>query len=267
MVITKYLQPTSIEEAYESFNSEGKNYLVGGGAWLKLTVKEADRLIALDNLGLDRIDESEDHIEIGSMVTLRAIETSCRIKEVYGSILSQACHKIMGISIRNIATIGGSIMGKLAFSDLYPVLLAMKAKLVFFKAGEIAFSDFLTNQKREKDILLKVVIDKVEGKGFFKKVAITPLDFAVVNFAIVKAGKDFQISVGSTPYAASLAIKAGEYLGNQIVFDEEVIQKAVGLALDEIKVSDNIRGSKEYRIELIRTYLKRGIRQVTQNVG
>ncbi len=267
MVITEFLKPKSLEEAYSIYNSEGKNQIVGGGAWLKLTLKQADKLISLDDLGLNSIIQTDKSVEIGAMSTLRSIEISEEVKSLYEGILSQACHKIMGINVRNLATIGGSIMGRLSFSDLYPALLVMKAKLVFYKSGEISFSEFLNNPKRDKDILLKVVIDKEEAKGFYKKVALTALDFAVMNMAISKTKEGFQISIGATPSMAALAIDTIKYLNGCEAITEVEIKKANEILLNEIHISDNIRGSKEYRTELVKTYLARGIRQVTKNVG
>jgi len=198
---------------------------------------------------------------------LREIELNDTIRVLFDGILSQACHSIMGISIRNLATLGGSIMGKLSFSDLYPALLVMNAKLVFYKAGEKTFLDFINGPRMDKDILTKIVIKKESGTGFFKKVAITPLDFAIINFAVVKSSKGYAISTGATPYTAILANKTSEYLNSCKEIDENVIDKAIEIALKEIKVSDNVRSSKEYRTELIRTYIRRAIRQVTKNVN
>ncbi len=267
LVVSDYLKPNNLEEAYELLLSEGKNLIIAGGAWIKLAVKSADRFVSLEKLGLDRIDINDDQIVIGSMTTLRAIETNQAITNLCDGILSKACGNIMGINVRNIATIGGSIMGRLAFSDVLPALLALDAKLVFYRAGEVAISEYLKTPSKAKDILLQVVIPQVQGRGFFKKVATTPLDFAIINFAIAQSNGTYRISVGSTPYIAALAEETMSYLNGLDVVSESDIDKATEIALSEIKTSDNIRASKTYRTELIKAYIKRGIRQVTNHVG
>ncbi len=265
MVASEYLRPKDFEEAYNLMIESKKNYLVAGGAWLKLSVKSAEKLISLDGLDLDKIQVNTDYIEIGSMVTLRTVEINNDIKNLYGGILSNAIHKIMGINIRNLATLGGSVMGKFAFSDIFPALLVLNTKLVFYKQGEICLEDFLANPKMAKDILTKIIIKKEPGEGFFKKVAITPLDFSVLNIAVSKNKEGFKISVGSTPYIAKLATNAMSYINNLSKITETEILKCSEMVVEELKFSKNNRGSKEYRVEIAKVYVKRGLKKVIAN--
>ncbi len=267
LILNEYVNPRSIDEAYSLFLENRKNYIKGGGAWLKLTLKSAEKLISLDKLNLDKIIVSNDLIEIGSMTTLREIETNENIVNLYNGILSKACHNIMGINVRNIATIGGTVMSRLAFSDIYPALLVMDTTLVFYKLGEVSLSDFLRKPMKERDILLSIKIKKKEGSGFYKKVATTALDFSIINFAIVKTNNKYMISIGSTPYIASLAYDTMEFLNKQLEITSKEIEKAISILLEEIKVSDNTRSSKDYRVELIKTYFKRGIKKVNANAS
>lgn len=261
MQVNEYVKPKTVEEALRLLD-EPRNHLIGGGAWLKLTLKQADKLISLEDLKLDKIVVHDNYISIGSMVNLRTIETNSEISKLCSGVLNQAIGHVMGINIRNLATIGGTVMAKLAFSDIYPALLALDAKLLFHSAGVISFEEFLSTPHRERDILLEVRVKSQTGKGFFKKVATTRLDFAIINFAIVKSENGYRIAIGSTPHIATLAHSAMDYLNNCKQIDETAIQKAVDLTLDEIEVSHNMRASKEYRSELIKAYVKRGIRQV-----
>lgn len=267
LILNDYVRPKSVEEAYMLMVTNKKHVIKGGGAWLKLTLKSAEKLISLDELNLDQIVVTEEAIEIGSMTTLREIETNEDINNFYEGILSLACHNIMGLNVRNIATIGGSVMGRLAFSDLYPALLAMDTTLVFYKSGEMSLEEFLGNPRMERDILLAVRIPKKHGFGFYKKVATTALDFAIINLAITYQKGLWRIAVGSTPYVASLAHSAMEYLNRQKTISDEKINQAISLVLEEIKTSSNIRANQEYRIKLIQTYIRRGIKKVMSNVG
>ncbi|XMB72119.1 FAD binding domain-containing protein [Mycoplasmatota bacterium WC30] len=265
MVVSEYLRPKNLEEAYKLMIESKKNYLVAGGAWLKLSLKSAEKLISLDGLELDKIQVNKEYIEIGSMVTLRTVEINNEIENLYGGILSKAISKIMGVNIRNLATLGGSIMGKFAFSDIFPALLALNTKLIFYKRGEICLEDFLANPKMEKDILLKVKIKNQTGQGFFKKVAITPLDFSILSIAVSKNVEGFRISVGSTPYIASLAENAMDYINNLSKITDDNILTCSGMVIEELKFSKNNRSSKEYREELAKVYVKRGLKKVIAN--
>lgn len=263
MEIKEYIAADSIENAYNLLIANQKNHLIAGGAWIKISLKNVDSLIGLENLGLDYIKETNDFFEIGAMSSLRDLEVNAGIKSLGSGILSEAISNIMGLNIRNLATIGGSVMGRFAFSDLFAVLLVLDTRLVFYKLGEVSLHEFLEKQKMPRDILLSIKISKESKAGFFKKVATTHLDFAIVNIAISK-GNHFRLAVGSRPGIARIAQNAGNYLNSQTSVDDEVINKAINIAIEELSLSSNLRSSKEYRETLVKTYLKRGIKKVTE---
>ncbi len=267
MKVSEYVKAKSLNEAYDLLRENKKNYIIAGGAWMKLSVKTADKLVSLDGLGLDQIVLKDGFIEIGALSTLGQIETNETIKKLLDGILVQATGNIMGVNIRNIATIGGSVMGKFSFSDIYPVLEVLDTKLVFHKHGEVELLDFLNNTKFEKDILVKIKIRNQKGKGFFKKVATTPLDFSIINVACSYVENRLKITVGSTPYIAKPCIKAMEYINGVKEITSEVIDKCSSIVLEEVKFSKNIRGSKEYREEIAKVYVTRGIKQVINYEG
>lgn len=266
MVVSEYLKPKSLEEAYKNLIDGNKNHIIGGGAWIKLTYKSVNKLISLDELNLDYITEKDNSIEIGSMTSLRSIETNDLVKSLGSGILQKAISKIMGINIRNLATIGGSIMGKFSFSDILPVLLVLDAKLVFYKLGEMSIEEFIKTKRLNQDILIKIIIKKDEGLGFFKKVAITPLDFSILNLAVIKSNFGYKISFGATPYIAKLAKNTMEFLNHTDVINDTVLEKCTELMLEEISFSSNNKSSKEYKQELAKVYLKRAVKKVNNNV-
>ena len=265
MEVKNYFNPKDLDEAYDILTQDKKNQIIAGGAWLKLSLKKAETLVALDNLGLDKIEEKNGFIEIGSMVTLREIEKNDSVIKLYDGILAKSISKIMGMNIRNQATIGGSVMGKFAFSDILPVLLVMETVLVFHKNNEITLEEFLATPRMEKDILTKIKIRKISATGFFKKVAKTALDFSVVNVAVSKSEAKFKIAVGSRPQIANLAIKAMNFINKEKTVNEETFEKTAQIAVEEMVFSDNNRGSKKYREHLAKTYVLRGLRSVTQH--
>lgn len=267
MVVKDFVNAKSLEEAFNLLTANKQNHLVGGGAWQKLTLKNASTLISLEELELNKIEEKAGFIEIGALVTLRQIETNSLINDLYDGILSKAISNIMGINVRNIATIGGSVIGRYSFSDIIPVLEVLETKLVFFKIGEVKLMDFLAMKKLEPDILIKVKVKQGKGKGFFKKVAITPLDFSIVNLACTYTNKQIKLSIGSTPGLAKLCKKSMEYLNELNVITLNDIDKASELITEDISFSDNLRASKEYREELAKVYFKRAIKQVINYVG
>ncbi|QMS84412.1 FAD binding domain-containing protein [Candidatus Xianfuyuplasma coldseepsis] len=261
MKIQAYQRPQTMEEAYQLLLQNDDNTVMGGGAWLKLTNRNVDTIIDISELQLHTIEQQNDNIVIGSMTTLRQLETSPIIQECCQGILAKAANSIMGMNVRNIATIGGSIMGKYSFSDIITPLLAMNATLVFYHNKEMALADFLNTKHVEKDILVAIKIPKTNYPGYFYNVKKTAIDFAVLNVAIVN-GDSCTIAIGARPGGSVIATKAMEYINSHLPITDEVMDQAAQIAQEEIHVSSNFRASQEYRELLIKVYVKRGLKEV-----
>jgi CO/xanthine dehydrogenase FAD-binding subunit len=261
MKINEYVVPNSIEEAYNIFINHSNNAVIGGGAWMKLASnKTIETLIDLKALGLNQIIDEEDALIVGANVTLHELENNSLINTLYDGIICQAIQGIMGVNVRNVATIGGSVMGRFSFCDLYPVLMAVNCELEFYHQGRISLERFLQEKRFEKDILQRVIIPKKSGRGFYKKVKRTALDFAILNVCVVKMD-GLKIVVGARPGTAKEAVKTAQYL-NQHTVDEDTLEKAMDIMLKEMSFSSNVRASESYRSDLAKVYVKRGINEV-----
>ena len=264
--IKEYFKAPSLDQAYTALLEDDSNILIAGGAWLRQSNKQVNKAIDITMIGLNEITATDNTIEIGAMASLRQIETSEIISKQFNGILSNAVGKIMGIPIRNIATIGGSIMGKYSFSDVLTPLLVMDVSLIFYNYGEISLEEFMQIKKFQKDILTKIVIKKEQGKGYFHKLAKTSLDFAVINVAISK-GDTFKIAIGARPSVSTKCYKAMEYINEFKVITNEVIEDTVEIAIEETKFGTSSRASSEYRADVAKAYIIRGLKEVFSNEG
>jgi len=261
MKFKTYRRVESLDEAYQLLQEDRKNMVVAGGGWLKMSSRTLETAIDLSALGLDRIVAGEDTIEIGSMTPLSAIEADSGIAALASGILSQAAGAVMGLSFRNLATVGGSVVGKYGFSDVLTPLLAMGAELDFYGEGRISLEAFLKKKGRTADILKSVIVPRSLGPGYFKKVRKTRLDFAALNLAVVTTQRGYRIAVGSRPSAATLGEEAMEILNSADTIDEATIEKAAR-AVASLKYGDNPRASKTYREHVAYVYTKRAIEEV-----
>ncbi len=262
MEINQYHKAKSIEEAYQILNENPKNSILGGGAWLKQSSPSVNTLVDLVGLGFDQIIETKDTIEIGALVTLHELESNPAIKALGGGFVSESLSEILGIGFRNIATIGGTIAGRYAFSDIITSLLTLNVKLVFFPKREISLENFLNSKGKVTDILTHIIIQKSPGKGFFKKVSVTALEFAILNIAVFQQGNKYQISLGSRPGAPLLSHEASAFLDKQVKITEDIIEQTAQIVLDTMKFGNNKAASEDYRKTLAKTYVKRGIKEV-----
>jgi CO/xanthine dehydrogenase FAD-binding subunit len=260
--IDSYRKVGSVEEAYDLLVGQPGASVIAGGAWLKLMPKNIGTAIDLSGIGLDSIEETEDEFVIGSMVTLRQLETFEPFSTLYDGILVKSAGSIMGVTVRNIATIGGTVSGKYGFSDLIPALTATDAILEFHIKGSVKLVDFMNEASSEKDILTRIHIKKPGGRGWFHTLKNTAIDFPVLNAAVTKTGNGCIIVVGARPYKAAAAVKAMEYINGCKSVGESEMEKAAEIAAGELKFGKNQRGSAKYRKELCRTFVKRGLMEV-----
>ena len=253
-----YYKAKSVEDAYAKLQENPSNAIIAGGLWMKKTGLSYETLIDLSEAGLNKIEEKDGYIHIGAMVSLRDFENSPLINSLFSGATAFGVREILGPAFRNSATIGGSVFGRYPFSDVITSLLPLDVKLVFYPKQEMSLEEYLNFRGKMNAILEEIVIKKEEGKGYFKKVKTTALDFPMINFAIVKRNGKNYIAIGSRPLTAALAVKAMAFA------DQGKLQDAADVAASELQYLDSNNISKEYRQDLVRVYVRRGLEEVNK---
>jgi CO/xanthine dehydrogenase FAD-binding subunit len=228
MNFKEIVQPSSLEEAYDYRANHQKAVIIGGGVFLRLQKRNAELGVDLSRLPLSYLKEEDNEFHIGSMTTLREIETS----NILPQCIVESVRQIGGVGLRNMVTIGGSVCGKYPFSDINTALLSLGAKLVFFKKGEISMERFLGENYVLNDILTSIVVPKVEYSTcrYFKH---TYTDFSLVNLSVA-SGEKVRIAVGARP-------------GRSVVVPDINTGHTPEELLAQIEFKDDIRGSGAYR--------------------
>lgn len=264
ITIKEYVKPESIDKAYDYLVSKKNVVLIGGGAFVRMGRKNITTAIDLSKTNLDTINETEDDIEIGGMITFGDLEQSPILKKYFSNMLALSVKDIVGIQLRNIVTVGGTVYSRYGFSDLVTGLLALDTKVNLHKQGIIPLEEFLTNGSEQPDILESIIIKKDCREAAFKSMRNSKGDYAILNVAVSRLDDRFRISVGARPSRATLAYNAMDYL-NRNGYSHENILRASEMASDEITFGTNSRGSKEYRKEICKVLLKRALLEVVGN--
>ncbi len=259
----EYIAPQNIIEAYEALLSKKSARLIGGGCFLRMGDRRIGLAIDLSQAGLEFINDLGSEIEIGAMTSLRDMETSEIMKQAFGTIIEDSLKHIIGVQLRNIATIGATVFSKYGFSDPITALLALDAEVYLHNAGRMSLETFLKEEDRRKDILEKIIIKKTTGQSSFQTLRNSAVDYAILSVAVNKNDNEYRISIGARPRVATLAYSAMKYLEGAEITDE-IAQKAGEIAADEIHFGSNNRGSAEYRKELCKVLVKRAILEVTK---
>ena len=264
MKVNEYYRASSLDDAYRKLQEDPKNVILAGGLWIKKMGQSVNALVDISTLGLDKISESKEEVVVGSMTTQRDFENSSVIKSLFNNSIAFSTREVMGVNFRNLATIGGSIMGRFPFSDVICGLLPYDVSLEFYPEQRMSLEDYLNFKGKLNAILVAIHIKKQSGRGYFKKVKRTALDFPIINFAIAKVNGEYRIAVGSRPSTAALAHKAMEFINNVNNPTRDDFIKAAEIACEELTFLDNKDASKEYRLDLTKVYVRRGLEEVSK---
>ena len=275
MEVNHYMRPQTLDEAYSLIQKGGLP--VGGGCWLHMNSRSTDTMVDLCELRLDYIREvgsgdSKDLVEIGAMTTARAIETSPLLDDAFRGAFRHATEHLVGVQLRNLITIGGTVAGRYGFSDLITLLLALDARVNLYMQGQMSLGDFLSAPPKGPFLLESVVIAKNPYVSF-QSLRITRNDFAVLNAAAAFVAGAWRIVVGARPAAARLCPNAqaacnaacaaaqgqeATAMVRPAAPSSYASAAAKAAAAETLFVSDT-RGSADYRRLLCETLVERAI--------
>lgn len=257
----EYFVPQTPEEAYGALISKKSARLIGGGCFLRMGHRRIGLAIDLSQVGLDYIKDVGLEIEIGAMTSLRDFETSNILKEHFGTIIRDSVKHIIGVQLRNIATIGATVFSKYGFSDPITALLALDADIYLHNSGRMPLESFLQEENCRVDLLEKIIIRKNIGQSSFHTLRNSAVDYAILSVAANKYQDEYRISIGARPREAILAYEAMKYL-SEVEINDKTASLAGEIAANEIHFGTNNRGSGEYRKELCKVLVKRAILEV-----
>ena len=245
MTIREYARPATLEEAWQ-LNQKKPNRVLGGMLWLKMEKINVGTAIDLSALGLDTIEETDTEILIGAMATLRDLETNAALNAYTAGAAREAVRHIVGVQLRNLATLGGSLYSRFGFSDVLTMFLALDASVELYKGGIVPLSEY-AERKKDRDVLVRVIVPKKEGARFdYRSVRPTRTDLPTLTCASVREGDGCRFVIGSRPARAMIfAPEAGS--AEQMA--EQVQREAV--------LGSNMRGSAAYRRKLVGTLVRR----------
>ena len=250
--IDKYVVAESLEQAYE-LNHSRRNVIIGGMLWLKMGRKKIGTAIELSALGLNLIEEDNDSFKIGCMCTLRDIELHEGLNNYFNNLISKSVEHIVGVQMRNLATVGGSIVSRFGFSDILTALLSLDSYVELYKGGIVPLDKYV-QMPYDNDILVRIIIKKDGRKSSFSCLRMSSSDFPVLNCAVSNKERQWYVVIGARPGKAVL---------KQFTLSEnpgkDEIDNAVSKIVGETKFGTNMRGSMKYRQLLSDVLIKRNM--------
>lgn len=270
----EFLQPKSIAEAIAMRVEHGDRLVVYNGG-TDIVIQLRDRLIAPDYVmdvkkipGLHEITFSEkEGLFIGACVTMNEIGGSEAVRAHY-PFLAEAALSVGSKQVRNRATSVGNIVNASPLCDTGTPLYAADAVMCLEGSNgkrEVPIREFITFVRRtvlQKDEIvtgIKVPYDK-DLRGIFTKVARRrEVDLSTICATVARSGNEWKLAFGAVAPTPVRLPKTEELLrGKEIT--EALIDEAAKLARTEVSPIDDVRASKEYRLDVVEVIVRRSLK-------
>ncbi len=257
--IANYVRAQSLEEAY-TLGQKRNNVILGGMLWLKMQNRSVNTAIDLCDLGLDKIEETEDSFLLGAMVSLRTLETHPGLAALTSGAMAEAVKHIVGVQFRNVATLGGSLYGRFGFSDVLTIFQVLDARVELYGRGVMDIADFANLPRGTRDLLVRVILPKGTRKTAYVSQRNTATDFPALAVAVSEKDGMYTCAVGARPGKAVAFSDAEGILTNGITADSaaafgDYIAKAAAF-------ESNLRGSAAYREKICAVLVRRALMQM-----
>ena len=281
----EYHAPSTLDEALALLAEHGSDarVLAGGQSLIPLMkLRLASPAVLIDLNGVDSlsgIEEQDGQLRIGAMTRHSVLERSELIGSRY-PLIADAAAVIADPLVRNRGTTGGSLAHADPAGDLGSVMTALGAEVVVTGPGgertlsidELLLGPFTTTLE-EGEILTEVRVPQPAERsgGAYEKLERKVGDFATAAVAVQltrENGSCASIGIGLTAVGPT-TIRASEaedaLRGGSL--DEDALRAAAVLAAAASDPAADLRGSEEYKRDMVRVLTLRALRRAIERAG
>ena len=278
----RYVAPTTIESALARVHEKGETArIVAGGTDLLVELdrgahRGVDTLIDLGRIpGLDTIDVQDESIRLGPLVTHNQVVASAGCRADVGP-LAQACWEVGSPQLRNRATVAGNLVTASPANDTISALLALGASVELSSLSGSRtlgltefFTGFRTTALAPDELVTKIIVPRMAAsdRGVFVKLGLRRAQaISVVHLAVIVSldeglVRDVTFAIGSVaPTVVLLPEVRDALVGHPL--EAEQIDAAATVAASSVEPIDDLRGTAEYRRELVATMTRRALRHL-----
>jgi carbon-monoxide dehydrogenase medium subunit len=278
----EYYAPTSLDEALEILDRRGEaaKVIAGGQSlvpMMKLRFAQPDALVDLNRLpGLEILTEDGGALRIGALVRHAICERS-ELLQGRWRLLGAAAPQISDPLVRNRGTVCGSLAHADPQGDWGAVMLALRAEVVARgPTGErtIPIDDFLvgpfTTSLEPNEIVTEV---RVPDPGARSSGTYLKLERKVGDYATAAVATQLTFSNGTIEHAGialtgvgakNIRAEAAEEALAGAEPTDEAFAEAARLAAEAAEPHSDIRGTAEYKRNVVRVFTERGLRTAAE---
>ncbi len=277
-MVQQFLRPASPAEAVAFRKDTGGPFLAGGTDLNYRDSSKATTVVSLAALPLRFLRTDGPVIELGPTVTLQELADHAALGPVGLEVLRLAANQVGNRSIRNLATLGGSLGANKSHGDVIPPLIVLDGTVSLVTDGgeqEMTVEHYVAAPPAGA-LIVAVRVPRPDSalQVALQRFSRSASDFAVVNAALavrVVAGKlaEPRLALGGV---ASTVVRVPE--AEAVLAGAGVDQDLAGL-LDRFSeaVAANItppadeRGSASFRADLAVTLARRALVACTTEKG
>jgi carbon-monoxide dehydrogenase medium subunit len=274
-------EPSSLRDAIALLDADDPTTRpIAGGTALMLMMKagifQPGRLVSLRRIAPDYsgiAETSTGEISLGGMATLTALARSSLVRQEL-PVVADCLPALSNVRVRNVATLGGHLAHADPHTDLPPVLIALGAHVV--AAGpdgartipvEDLASGYYSTVLAGNELITDVRVPRQGARrgAYLKWTARSADDWPTVGVAIVLNVDDDHIADARVVVSAATdrptrLTTAEDALRGQRVTDA-LLQRAGEAARAQVDAVEDSRGSADYKKELVRISIVRGVRR------
>lgn len=278
----QYEAPASLPDAIALLKANPDAKILSGGQSLiplmKFRLAQPTLVVDINTIGgLDYLGEEGGWLKIGALTRESALEDSALVREKY-PLLYDTTISVADPIVRNRATLAGNLAHADPANDHPATMLAYRAQVVATGAtgnrtipiDEFFLGLFATSLAPD-EILTEVQIptSKARSGGAYMKMERKVGDFATAGVAVQlnldAAGKVEQIGIGMTNVGlqALRAVRSEEALRGELP-EARWIERAAMFAQQDCDPNPDLRGSVEYKRNLVRVLTMRAIQKAVE---
>jgi aerobic carbon-monoxide dehydrogenase medium subunit len=278
----EYFAPTTLDEALGLLQEHGEEakVLAGGQSLIPLMkLRFAAPAVIVDINGLSelgQLEEADGGLRIGALVRHKACERSELLQGRYGT-LGDAAPMISDPIVRNMGSVGGSLAHADPQGDWGSVMLAMRAEITAQGSSgtrTIPIDEFFqgpfTTALEPTEILTEVRVPDsgTRAGGSYLKLERKVGDFATVGVAVHVAFSNGAVSQAGVALTGvgpmNLRAEAAEQALAGRALDDQAIGEAARLAAEAAQARTDVRGTEEYKRNVVRVFTERGLRKAAE---
>jgi len=273
-------EPDSLQEVIALLDPEDPTTrAIAGGTALMLMMKagvfQPGRLVSLRRIAREhsQIASADGEIRLGAMTTLSDLARSPVVRREL-PVVADALPMLSNVRVRNVATLGGQLAHADPHTDLPPILIALGARIVASGpngertiAAEDLVSGYYATVLAGNELITDVRVPAQGSRraAYLKWTTRSADDWPALGVAIaldVEADqiRDARIVVSAaTDRPTRLTVAENELRGARV--DDALLRRAGEAAREQVDAVSDARGSAEYKRDLVRVSIGRGIRQ------